>query len=254
MVTYYDPYIDTRHAAIFVHDASGGVFKRLAPARPILSIKPGTLVDIAGVTNGGDYAAVVSSDQVRPVGQSSLPANPPKVSLTQLLTGALDCEWVAVEGRVRSAHMTQHNVVLSVAADGGMLTAVTVRQDGVNYDSLVDSLVRIDGNAAPLFNQRRQMVGVHMFFPTLSQVTVLGVAGAARSLFSACGSGHGVVPLLARSRAAPPGSRGKAAVTLELIGRAACFAFRTPKQASACRPRRLRPFPSAPWSRWSGFP
>jgi len=172
VVTYYDPYIDVRHGAIFVHDASGGVFVSV-PARPILSIKPGTLVDIIGVTNAGDYAAVVSSNQVRPIRQSSLPANPPKTSLTQLLTGALDCEWVEVEGRVRSAHVTQHNVVLGVAADGGMLTAATVRQEGVDYESLVDSLIRIDGNAAPLFNQRRQMVGVHLFFPALRQVTVI---------------------------------------------------------------------------------
>jgi diguanylate cyclase (GGDEF)-like protein len=172
VVTYYDPYIDARHAAIFVHDASGGVFVSV-PARPFLSIKPGTLVDIAGVTNAGDYAPVVSSNNVRPVGRSTLPASPPKVSLTQLLTGALDCQWVEVEGRVRSVHVSQHDAVLSVAADGGMLTAVTVRQEGVDYDSLVDSLVRIDGNAAPLFNQRRQMVGVHLFFPTLGQATVI---------------------------------------------------------------------------------
>ena len=172
VVTYYDPYIDVRHAAIFVHDASGGVFVSV-PARPILSIKAGTLVDIAGVTNVGDYAPVVSSNQVRPVGQTRLPANPPKVTLTQMLTGALDCQWVEVEGRVRSVHESTHNVVLSVASDGGMLTAVTVRQEGVDYGSLVDSLVRIDGNAAPLFNQRRQMVGVHLFFPALDQVTVL---------------------------------------------------------------------------------
>jgi len=172
VVTYYDPYIDARHGAIFVHDASGGVFVSV-PARPILSIKPGTLVDITGVTNSGDYAAVVSSTEVRLIGQSSLPANPPKASLTQLLTGALDCQWVEVEGRVRSVHVAPHNVVLGVAADGGMLTAVTLRQPGVDYDSLVDSLVRIDGNAAPLFNQRRQMVGVHLFFPTLGQVTVI---------------------------------------------------------------------------------
>ena len=172
VVTYYDPYIDVRHGAIFVHDASGGVFVSV-PARPILPIKPGTLVDITGVTNAGDYAAVVLSNQVRPIGQSSLPANPPKTSLTQLLTGVLDCQWVAVEGRVRSAHVAQHNVVLGFASEGGMLTAVTVRQEGVDYESLVDSLIRIDGNAAPLFNQRRQMVGVHLFFPAIRQVTVI---------------------------------------------------------------------------------
>ena len=172
VVTYYDPYIDVRHAAIFVHDASGGVFVSV-PARPILSIKPGALVEITGVTNAGDYAPVVSTNQVRPVRQSGLPANPPKVTLTQLLSGVLDCQWVEVEGRVRSAHVGPNNVVLGVAGDGGMLTAVTVRQQGVDYDSLVDSLVRIDGNAAPLFNQRRQMVGVHLFFPTISQVKVV---------------------------------------------------------------------------------
>jgi diguanylate cyclase (GGDEF)-like protein len=172
VVTYYDPYIDARHGAIFVHDASGGVFVSV-PARPILPVKPGALVEIVGVTAPGDYAAVVHSSQVHPIGQSSLPANPPKMSLTQLLTGALDCQWVEVEGRVRSAHVGPNNAVLRVAADGGMLTAVTVRQPGVDYDSLVDSLVRIDGVAAPLFNQRRQMVGVHLFFPALRQVTVV---------------------------------------------------------------------------------
>ncbi len=172
VVTYYDPFIDVRHAAIFVHDASGGVFVSVS-ARPILAIKPGTLVDITGVTKAGDYAPVVSSPQVRPVGQSSLPANPPEVTLTQMLTGALDCQWVEVEGRVRSAHVSPHNVVLEIATDGGSLDAVSVRQEGVDYDSLVDSLVRIDGNAAPLFNQRRQMVGVHLFFPSLRQVIVI---------------------------------------------------------------------------------
>ncbi len=172
VVTYYDPYIDTRHAAIFVRDASGGVFVSV-PARPILAIKPGTLVDIAGVTNAGDYAAVVASDHVVPVGQSSLPANPPRATLTQLMTGVLDCQWVQIEGRIRSVHLSQHNAVLEVAGDGGMLTAVTVRQQDVDYDSLVDSLVRIAGNAAPLFNDHRQMVGVHLFFPTMAQVVVI---------------------------------------------------------------------------------
>jgi diguanylate cyclase (GGDEF)-like protein len=172
VVTYYDPYIDIRHGALFVHDDSGGVFVSI-PARPILPIKPGSLVEITGVTAPGDYAAVVNGSRVQLIGQSTLPINPAITTLTQLLTGALDSQWVKVEGRVRSAYVGPDNVVLGIAADGGVLTAITVRQDGVDYDSLVDSLVRMDGNAAPLFNQRRQMVGVHLFFPTLGQVTVI---------------------------------------------------------------------------------
>ena len=76
VVTYYDPYIDSRHGALFVHDASGGVFV-MVPARPILPIKPGSLVEISGVSAPGDYAAVVDGSRVQLIGQSGLPPNPP---------------------------------------------------------------------------------------------------------------------------------------------------------------------------------
>src|ERR1039458_8294392 len=36
VVTYYDPYIDPRHGALFVHDATGAIFVAIA-ARPIRS-------------------------------------------------------------------------------------------------------------------------------------------------------------------------------------------------------------------------
>ena len=32
VLTYYDPYIDTRHGALFVHDATGSVFIPVPPA------------------------------------------------------------------------------------------------------------------------------------------------------------------------------------------------------------------------------
>ncbi len=172
VVTYYDPYIDSRHGAIFVHDASGSVFVSVA-SRPILSLRAGTTVDITGVTGPGDYASVVLGSQVRIVGQSGLPASPVKATLTEMLSGALDCQWVEIEGRVRSVHFQSRDVALEIATDGGSLAAVSVREDGADYESLVDSLVRIRGNAAPMFNQRRQMVGVHVFFPTLRETTVI---------------------------------------------------------------------------------
>jgi diguanylate cyclase (GGDEF)-like protein len=172
VVTYYDPYIDSRHGALFVHDASGGVFV-MVPSRPILHIKPGSLVEISGVSAPGDYAAVVNGSRVQLIGQSGLPPNPPSVTLTQLLTGAFDSQWVKVEGRIRSAYVGPDNVVLGIATAEGVFSAITLRQPGASYESLVDSLVRIEGNSAPLFNLHRQMVGVHLFFPSLREVTVL---------------------------------------------------------------------------------
>jgi diguanylate cyclase (GGDEF)-like protein len=171
-VTFYDPSLDRGHAALFVQDATGSVFVSWE-ARPAVPLKAGDLVEIDGVSGPGDYASVVQGRQARVVGQSHLPANPTRASLSELLTGALDCAWVEVEGRVRFVNLSTGNAVLGLALKGGSLSAVSVRQAGANYDSLVDSLVRIQGVAAPVFNQRHQMVGVHLFFPALDQVKVV---------------------------------------------------------------------------------
>src|ERR1035438_7067577 len=53
VVTYYDPYIDPRHGALFVQDATGAVFVAVS-ARPILPIHAGSLVDLTGVSGPGD--------------------------------------------------------------------------------------------------------------------------------------------------------------------------------------------------------
>jgi diguanylate cyclase (GGDEF)-like protein len=175
VVTYYDPYIDTRHGALFVHDASGDVFISV-PARPILPLKAGALVAIRGVTGLGDYAPIVDGATMRVIGQSHLPPDPLQASLARMLTGAMDAQWVQVEGRVRSVHLEPGNVVLEMATDGGTLSAISTRENGADYEALVDSLVRIHGNAAPVFNQRRQMVGVHLFLPSLHEVRVIQAA------------------------------------------------------------------------------
>ncbi len=172
VVTCYDPYIDVRHGALFIRDATSGVFTEVPP-RPILPLEPGALVEITGVTGPGDFAPVVLASQVRFIRQSALPANPLRVSLTQMLSGALDSQWVELEGRVRSVHFTGQIVALQIATDDGSFDALSVREQGVDYDSLVDSLIRIRGNAASVFNTRRQMVGTRMFFPTVREIRII---------------------------------------------------------------------------------
>ena len=220
VVTYYDPHIDSRQGALFVHDATGCVFVSV-PVRPILPIQAGTLVEINGVSGRGDYSPVVLGMRVRALEQSHLPLNPPNVTLAQLLSGAFDAQWVEIEGRVRSAHLGPNNVVLGIAANDGSLTAVAVREAGVNYESLVDSLVRIQGNAGAVFNQQDQLLGVRVMFPTLREVEV--VQAAPRDPFAAP-----AVPITELLRYSPdPGLlhrvhvQGK--VTLDWPGRMLCI-------------------------------
>ncbi len=177
VVTYYDPYIDARHGALFVHDSSGAIFVSL-PARPVLPLRPGTVVDILGVTGPGDYAPIVDRAKLRVVGQSHLPESAPKATMQQLLSGPMDGQWVEIEGMVHAVHIEPRNVVLDIVTASGPVSATSVREAGDDYDSLVDSLVRVRGNAAPVFNQRRQMVGVHLFFPLLQEVKVIQAAPA----------------------------------------------------------------------------
>lgn len=170
-VTYYDPYIDPRRPAYFVSDATGGIFVALS-ALPAALLQSGDLVEVTGVSGAGDFAPIVDKATTRLIGKSHLPLTAPRVSLTQLLTGAEDGQWVEIEGIVRSVTAAGKNIVLTLALSDGDITATTVRESGVDYGRLADARVRLRGNAGPLFNHRRQMTGAHLLFPGLETVTI----------------------------------------------------------------------------------
>ena len=171
VVTYYDPYIDPRHGALFVHDATGAIFVAIA-ARPILAIHAGTIVEVTGVSDPGDYGPVVAQPHVRVTGESHVPAEAPRVSLARLLTGTEDAQWVEVEGVVHSVVESGSNVTIGMAIGDGPLTATTVKENGVDYAGWVDAKVRIHGNAGALSTSRHQMTGFRVMFPSRDEVKI----------------------------------------------------------------------------------
>jgi len=170
VATYYDPHIDQRHGALFIHDASGGIF--VAAPLDLSRVRAGSLIEVEGVTAPGDYAPIVDHARIHILGQSHLPRTAPRVTMAKLLSGAEDGQWVELEGVVRSVAYSDRNVTISLAMSEGMIRATTLRANGVDYDSLVDSKILIHGSAAPLFTKRRQMVGARLFFPDLSTIVV----------------------------------------------------------------------------------
>jgi signal transduction histidine kinase/CheY-like chemotaxis protein len=170
VVTYYDPYIDPRRPALFVSDETGGVFVRVVTI-PKTFLPPGSLLEIKGVTEAGDFAPIVRA-QVRVIGHAPLPAFAPAVSMTRLLTGSEDGQWVQVEGVVRSIRESETNVFLHLALGDGDIIAYGVKQPGVDYRRLIDAKVKMRANAGPLFNHKGQLTGAHLVFPGMSAVTV----------------------------------------------------------------------------------
>ena len=177
VVTYYDLYIDPRHAALFVHDATGGVFVSV-PKTPTLRLHAGAVIDITGVTGPGDFAPIVVGHQIKVIEEGHLPVTAQLVSMGHLLTGADDGQWVEIEGLVHSVAALGGNVTLSVAMSDGAIGATTVEEAGRDYNGLIDATVRIRGSVAPFFTKNRQMTGARLFFPNLAQLTILEPAAA----------------------------------------------------------------------------
>jgi signal transduction histidine kinase/CheY-like chemotaxis protein len=175
VVTYYDPFADPRRPAFFVSDSSGCIYVALwsmSMPMPAVPFKAGDLVEITGVSAAGDYAPIVMATEAHVIGKSHLPLTAPRVTLTEILTGAVDGQWVEVEGVVHAVWEAGKNINLELALSDGAITATTVKEVGADYDSLVDAKVRLRGNEAPLFNHQLQMTGAYLLFPDRAEVTV----------------------------------------------------------------------------------
>ncbi len=171
VVTYYDPFLDSRQTAVFVHDGSGSIY--LGLHEPLKGLSAGTLVDVQGVSGMGDFAPVVAHARVRVLRMSQLPRTAPAMSLTHLLTGQEDGQWVEVEGIVHTLFETEHDISLQIAMRDGMVAAILPREPHAVYRTLVDSQIKVHANAAPIFNGDGQMVGARLLIPDLSAVRII---------------------------------------------------------------------------------
>jgi diguanylate cyclase (GGDEF)-like protein len=172
VVTYYDPSYAKETASIFVQDGSGGVYASLQEGINE-KFPPGTLIDITGVSGPGGFAPIVDKAQVKVIGHAPLPSNPHRVSLLRMHSGIEDCQWVEVEGIVRSVVERGHNVRLQLQMEGGIVGVVMVKEEGVSYSNLVDANVRLRATVAPMFNKSSQIIAIRLMCPGLSVVKVL---------------------------------------------------------------------------------
>ena len=171
-ITYFDPdFVGPSFAALFINDATGSIFVILE-SKSQVGFRAGQLVDLTGVTGPGQFAPIVEHASLTPVSASALPSLAPEVNLSRMLTGSLDSQWVQVEGIVHSIEHTPTVAILNLAINDGNISALAVSEPGVDYQRFVDAQITLRGNAAPVFNHNRQMVGAHIFFPGVHAIKV----------------------------------------------------------------------------------
>jgi diguanylate cyclase (GGDEF)-like protein len=176
VVTYYDPNLGHGYSALFVNDASGGIYVRV-PADTIPSLPSGTLIDVRAVSANGSFAPYVISPVIRIIGPSHLPENAVRVTHTSLFNGADDGKWVEVEGVVHSYAEVGHTVTLQLAMADGMISVIMMKEANADYSSLVDAKVRIHANVAPLLSRIKfQMIGARLMAPGLMAIKILEAA------------------------------------------------------------------------------
>jgi signal transduction histidine kinase len=171
VVTYYDPFLDPRHPALWVSDSSGGIYVALA-SLPATPYQNGDLVEISGVSAPGGYAPVVNASEVRVTGKARSPLQAIRVTFADMLSGSVDGRWVEVEGIVQGVRQAGRNTDLDLALSDGSLMASTVNQSIGDFTDLMDAKVKVRGNDAPLFNRQGSMTGAFLLFPGRSEIEV----------------------------------------------------------------------------------
>src|SRR5450432_4532976 len=176
VITYRAP----EYQVTFFQDETAGIFVFIEQSD--LQITVGSLVEVDGNTTPGGFAPSIEHARIRVLGRAGLPA-PSRESLQDLLTGQQDRQWTEVHGIVHSVALEDRlppdmrkgplQLVLGIASGNDKLK-VRIRDfpQARDFSYLVDSSVTVRGACGTLFNDRRQLVGIQIFAPSVDQVTV----------------------------------------------------------------------------------
>jgi signal transduction histidine kinase len=164
-------------AAVILEDDSAGIYLT-ASGTLLADCHRSDFLEVEGVTDPGQFAPIVKVTKVRHKGTAAIPA-PRPVTFQDLITGALDGQWIEISGvvhRCLGPARTNDYWRVYLAANGGMVS-VRVRAP---RDLLVqeDAEVRVQAVCLYQFNQRRQLVMPVLQIPERMGVEIVKPAPA----------------------------------------------------------------------------
>ena len=160
-------WVNSRRNFIFVLDSSGGICVMQPQFQGGRRMQTGMLVKVDGVAAAGEFAPVITNAVVRQTGAMSLP-EAPLISLEQALTGTEDGRWIQMRGYVRKVIAETNSIRLQLVAAGGEFTA-RVPRDKI-LSTLHGSVVLVRGVCVVTANSRRQLTGIEIWSPNISDV------------------------------------------------------------------------------------
>jgi len=166
VVTFCDAKNDV---GLFLQDGPTAVYVKLGEGT---NLTAGDEVEIEGATTPGDYVPMVVAEHMRLLGRAALPATD-RLGYEQLASGKEDCQWVEVQGVVRSVtEGTKDRARLDLMLDGQRLTALVGHLDAAQAQDLVCATVRLQGVCRTRFNRKRQIRAPYLSVSSLSNIVV----------------------------------------------------------------------------------
>ncbi len=166
-----------RERALILMDASASIYV-YAATNIFAPYHAKYLLELSGVTSAGEYAPCVLATRARSLGMRELPPAR-RVTYQELITGALDAQYVQLSGVVRQCWPAQTNDTtwrIELAADGGTLPVRLPLPQ--NPQIQVDAEVTIQAVCLYEFNQRRQALSPVLQVPQGGTVGLIREAPA----------------------------------------------------------------------------
>ncbi len=179
--------------ALVLLDGDEGVYVEFEHPVPA-DYRPGDRLEIAGVSNAGDFAPIVRASQVVRLGPGKLPV-PRQTTIAELNAGGFDAAWIELRGIVRSCVPTppdrrsisrpgstgSEGPVAGVAGRESWQVTFAQGEDKmqvqinghVSPPDIVDADVRIRGVVFNVHNANRQFVRAHLQVADDSMIEVL---------------------------------------------------------------------------------
>ena len=167
VVTFCDAKADV---GCFLQNGRAGIYVKLGEGTNLV---PGDDVEIEGPTEPGDYVSMLHANHVRVLGRA-IPPPVDSVSYEQLASGKEDCQWVEVQGVVRSIIAgTKERTRVDLIVDGQRLTALVGHLDVDKAQELICAKVRIQGVCRTRFNRKRQLRAPYLSVTGLANIEIM---------------------------------------------------------------------------------
>lgn len=168
-IAYFEP----SRQGLFVIVGTDGIYVD-TDGRPLDGFALRQRVHIAGITRSGGFAPYVG--QTRVTGLDFVPWPTPRPVDSDIApTGADDCAWVALEGRVGPIQSTTAAVFSFdlMTAIGPVRAELARPADLAGLQKLVDAKVRVTGVFATVHTSKLELIGYRVLINSLAEIDVL---------------------------------------------------------------------------------